>query len=167
MKISHTSRAWSRRVGAAAALSTALALSGCVATAAVVTTAYAVELINEQGYTLTIKAEAQPRDLYNRLVATLKARNPDLAVIEENQAERRFRARARDADGTEKWVSFVVGPLPDETSQLLIAAGYGNREGRKIREWMIEQIDEVFQEMGIEWKIAGAEHEDGVRVAAG
>lgn len=134
----------------------ALAGAGCVATAAVVTTAYAVEMISESGYTLTVKAEAPPRELYNKLVATLKARNPNIDIIEENQAERRFRAKATDSDGTRKWVSFVIGPLPDETSQLLIAAGYDGKEGRKIRDWMLEQIDQVFDEMGIEWKIAAA-----------
>jgi hypothetical protein len=149
---------------AGAALTGALAAPGCVAAAAVVTTAYAVEMISESGYTLTVKAEAPPRELYNKLVATLKARNPNIEVLEENQAERKFRAKATDSEGTRKWVSFVVGPLPDETSQLLIAAGYDGKEGRKIRDWMLEQIDEVFDEMGIEWKIAAAEGEGAATI---
>jgi hypothetical protein len=113
-------------------------------------------MVSEMGYTLTVKAEAPPRELYDKLVATLKARNPNIEILEENQAERKFRAKATDDEGTRKWVSFVVGPLPDETSQLLIAAGYDGKEGRRIRDWMLEQLDQVFKEMNIQWKVAAA-----------
>lgn len=149
-----------------ALLAGAFALPGCVAAAAVVTTAVAVELVTEQGYTLTIKAEAPARDLYEKLVAVLKSRNPDLEVVKENLAKREFSARVRDLDGGRKWVSFVVSPLPDESSQLLVAAGYDGKEGRKIRDWMLQRIDEVFAELDIEWRIASAGGDSARRVAS-
>jgi hypothetical protein len=151
---------------------TVLGLNGCAATA-VVATVMVVRMLTPHGYKLTIKAEERPRDLYNGLVQALKAAHPDMRIAEENQPERYFEAswRAEAAPGSEattEWVSFVVQPLPDETSELVIAMGYGTNRRADYRQWALNRIDSLMGDLGVEWKVASVvPGADGARVAVG
>jgi hypothetical protein len=136
------------------ALSVAVGLSGCVATAAVVTTVVVVRMLTPYGYKLTVKAEEEPRELYNGLVALLKRSHPNIKVLTENQPERAFDAKWTREDGVEEWVSLVVQPLPDETSELVIALGFGKKQKAAYKEWATERVGEMMSELGVEWKIA-------------
>lgn len=132
----------------------ALALSGCVATAAVVTTVVVVRMLTPYGYKLTVKAEEEPRELYNGLVALLKRSHPNIRILVENQPERAFDAKWTRTDGVEEWVSLVVQPLPDETSELVIALGFGKKQKATYKEWATERVGEMMSELAVEWKIA-------------
>lgn len=130
-------------------------LSGCVATA-VVATVVVVRMLTPYGYKLTIKAEEQPRELYNGLVGLLKRSHPDIKILVENQPERAFDAQWKTEEGVEEWVSLVVQPLPDETSELVIAVGFGKKQKAEYKEWATERVGQMLDELGVAWKIAAA-----------
>lgn len=146
-----------------------LALSGCVAAAAVVTTVVVVRMLTPYGYKLTVKAEEEPRELYNGLVALLKRSHPNMKILVENQTERGFDAKWTRTDGVEEWVSLVVQPLPDETSELVIALGFGKKQKASYKEWATQRVGEMMRELGVEWKIAagGMRAEDAERRLTG
>lgn len=131
-------------------------LVGCVATAAVVTTVVVVRMLTPYGYKLTIKAEQPPRELYNGLVALLKRSHPDIKVLKEHQPDRAFDASWTGPNGVEEWVSLVVQPLPDETSELVIALGFGKKQRAEYKQWATERVGEMMAELGVEWKVADA-----------
>lgn len=112
-------------------------------------------MLTPYGYKLTIKAEEEPRALYNGLVGLLK-QYPNIQILVENQPERAFDAQWTTADGVEEWVSLVVQPLPDETSQLVIAIGFGKKQKAKYKEWATERVGQMLDELGVEWKVAAA-----------
>lgn len=130
-------------------------LTACIPTA-IVTTVLVVEMLTPYGYTLTIKAEDKPRKVFDQLVESIKRIEPDVRVIRYDQPERIFQAKWENQEGLEEWVSLRAGPLPDETSQVLIAAGYGDHEGPKFREWVLAKVDAWFEPTGIEWQVASA-----------
>jgi hypothetical protein len=131
-------------------------LAGCVATAAVVTTVIVVRMLTPYGYKLTIKAEQPPRELYNGLVALLKRSHPDIKVLKEHQPDRAFDASWTGANGAGEWVSLVVQPLPDETSELVIALGFEKKQRAEYKQWATERVGQMMDELGVEWKIAQA-----------
>lgn len=137
-----------------------LVAGGCAATAAVVATVVVVKMLTPHGYKLTIKAEERPRDLYNGLVRAMKRDHPDIRIAEENQPERYFEARwmgpEAERKAVEEWVSFVVQPLPDETSELVIAMGFGENRHADYRKWALEQIDALMAGLDVEWTVAAA-----------
>jgi hypothetical protein len=139
-------------------------LTGCVATAAVVTTVVVVRMLTPYGYKLTIKAEQEPRELYNGLVGLLKQKHPDLKVLAENQPDRAFDAEWTAENGVEEWVSLVVQPLPDETSELVIAIGFGKKQRAEYKEWATERDGQMLDELDVEWKIASTDEHIGERV---
>jgi hypothetical protein len=138
-------------VGVCVAASTVL--TACIPTA-IVTTVLVVEMLTPYGYTLTLKAEDKPRKVFDELVDSIQRIEPEVRVVTYNQSERIFQAKWNNQEGVEEWVSLRVAPLPDETSQVLIAAGYGHREGPKFREWVLAKVDVWFEPTGIEWKVA-------------
>lgn len=163
----------SGRIGATcvlgiAALGVSVGLSGCVATAAVVTTVVVVRMLTPYGYKLTVKAEKEPRELYNELVGLLKRSHPNIRILVENQPERAFDAKWTRDDGVEEWVSLVVQPLPDETSELVIALGFGKKQKAEYKAWATDRVGEMMSELGVEWKIAAgvmSRERDATRLA--
>ncbi len=135
-------------------------LAGCVATA-VVATVVVVRMLTPYGYKLTIKAEQDPRTLYNGLVSLLKRSHADIKILVENQPERAFDATWTAENGDEEWVSLVVQPLPDETSELIIAIGFSKKQKAEYKEWATERVGEMMAELNVEWKVAAASDSEG------
>lgn len=157
--MSRRSRAWRAWPVLGLGVVHALAGPGCVATTAVVATVVLVRMLTPHGYKLTIKAEQRPRELYNDLVALLRARHPELRVIQQDAAQRFFEAEWMAAPepgvaATTEWVSMAVQTLPDESSELVIAMGNGRSRTADYREWTLARIDAMMEELGVAWRIA-------------
>ena len=130
-------------------------LTGCLATAAVVTTVIVVRMLTPYGSKLTIKAEEEPRVLYNKLVAHFKSYN-GIKILTEDQEQRGFEAEWTGDEGLREWVSLVVQVLPDETSELVIAIGHEKEHKKDYETWAEERVGRIMQAIGVEWKIATA-----------
>lgn len=159
----------SARVGALVAglslLPVTLVLSGCLATAAVVTTIIVVRMLTPYGSKLTVKAEEAPRVLYNKLVAHFKGYS-GIKILTEDQEQRGFEAEWIGEEGHEEWVSLVVQVLPDETSELVIAIGYEKEQKKDYETWAKERVGKIMDAIGVEWKIASARPDEPTRLAS-
>lgn len=131
-------------------------LSGCVATAAVVTTIIVVRMLTPYGSKLTIKAEEEPRVLYNKLVAHFKGYK-GIRILTEDQEQRAFEAEWTGEEGLEEWVSLVVQVLPDESSELVIAIGHKKQHKKDYETWAEARVGRIMEAIGVEWKIAATD----------
>lgn len=131
-------------------------LSGCLATAAVVTTIIVVRMLTPYGSKLTIKAEEEPRVLYNKLVAHFKGYD-GIKILTEDQSQRAFEAEWTGEEGLEEWVSLVVQVLPDETSELVIAIGHKKQHKKDYETWAETRVGTIMRAIGVEWKIAATD----------
>lgn len=69
----------------------------------------------------------------------------------------RNQATWENDEGVEEWVSLEIEALPDESSQMIIAAGYGKKKREDFREWVLERLDVWMAELDVEWRVAAAE----------